>query len=71
MKQVLEVFGVLFLIQGMATLVHEVTGRLSGWGIVRRIGFLDGYEVYAGVTLIVLAFALFAAAESRKARKPR
>ncbi|MGW0905735.1 hypothetical protein [Streptomyces sp. NPDC002853] len=69
MKQVLELFGVLLLIQGAVTLVHELTGRLRGWGIVRRIGFLDGYEIYAGVTLIVLALALFAVAESRKARR--
>ncbi|MFD0549442.1 hypothetical protein ACFQ0X_09805 [Streptomyces rectiviolaceus] len=68
MKQVLEVFGVLLLIQGAAALVHELTGRLRGWGIVQRIGFLDGYEIYAGVTLIVLALALFAVVESRKAR---
>ncbi|MFD4477861.1 hypothetical protein ACFWPU_17340 [Streptomyces sp. NPDC058471] len=68
MKQVLEVFGVLLLIQGVAALVHELTGRLRGWGIVQRIGFLDGHEIYAGVTLIVLALALFGVAESRKAR---
>lgn len=68
MKQVLEVLGVLFLVQGVAALVHELTGRLRGWGIVRRIGFLDGYEIYAGVTLIVLALALFGVAGSRKAR---
>ncbi|TGA99362.1 hypothetical protein [Streptomyces sp. MZ04] len=68
MKQVLEVFGVLLLIQGVAALAHELTGRFDGWGVVRRIGFLDGYEIYASVTLIVLAFALFAAAESRKGR---
>lgn len=69
MKQVLELFGVLLLIQGVVALVHELTGRLRGWGIVRRIGFLDGYEIYAGVTLVVLALALFAVAESRKARR--
>lgn len=68
MKQLLEVSGVLLLIQGVAALVHALTGRLRGWGVVRRIGFLDGYEIYAGVTLIVLALALFAVAESRKAR---
>ncbi|WP_190080935.1 hypothetical protein [Streptomyces longisporoflavus] len=66
--QVLEVFGVLLLIQGVVAVVHELTGRLRGWGIVRRIGFLDGYEIYAGVTLIVLALALFAVAESQRAR---
>ncbi|MER7189533.1 hypothetical protein [Streptomyces flaveolus] len=27
--------------------------------------FLDGYEIYASVALIVLSLALFAAAESR------
>lgn len=68
MKRVLEVFGVLLLIQGVGTLVHELTGRLRGWGIVRRIGFLDGLEIYAGITLIVLGLALFAVAESRRAR---
>ncbi|MGW6062533.1 hypothetical protein [Streptomyces sp. NPDC055189] len=68
MKQVLEVFGVLLLIQGVAAVVHELTGWLRGWGIVQRIGFLDDYEVYAGVSLIVFALALFAAAESRKVR---
>jgi hypothetical protein len=30
------------------------------------VGLLDGYEIYASVTLLVLSFALFAAAESRK-----
>ncbi|MEV0323833.1 hypothetical protein ACIBKX_11345 [Streptomyces sp. NPDC050658] len=68
MKQALEIFGVLLLIQGAAAVVHELTGWLHGFGLVRRIGFLDGYEIYAGVTLVVLAFALFAAAESRKRR---
>ncbi|CAL9289545.1 hypothetical protein SUDANB180_05977 [Streptomyces sp. enrichment culture] len=45
-------------------LVHEFTD----WrvGLVRRLGFLDGYEVYASVALVVLALALFAAADSRK-----
>ncbi|MFI0537415.1 hypothetical protein RKD19_001770 [Streptomyces canus] len=63
MKQLLELLGVLALVQGGAGLLHEFTG----WhiGLVQRIGFLDGYGIYASVALIVLAFALFAAAESR------
>ncbi|MEU3524779.1 hypothetical protein AB0E62_13050 [Streptomyces sp. NPDC038707] len=44
-------------------LVHEFTGRRVG--LVRR-SFLDGYEVYASVALVVPALALFAAADSRK-----
>ncbi|QEU90826.1 hypothetical protein [Streptomyces kanamyceticus] len=68
MRQVLEVLGVLLLIQGAAGLIHELTGSLDGWGVVQRLGLLDGYEIYASVTLLVLAVALFAAAESRKSR---
>ena len=64
MRQLLELLGFLALVQGGMGLLHEFTD----WhvGLVQRIGFLDGYEVYASVVLIVLAFALFAAAESRK-----
>ncbi|SHH78702.1 hypothetical protein [Streptomyces sp. 3214.6] len=63
MKELLEVIGFLALVQGVLGLVHE----FSDWrvGLVQRIGLLDGYEVYASAALIVLAFALFAAAESR------
>lgn len=35
------------------------------WGLVRRIGYLDGHALYASVALLVLGVALFAAAESR------
>lgn len=66
MKQFLEVLGFVALVQGALGLVNEFTGRLRGWGLVQRLGFLDGYEIYASVTLLVLSFALFAAAESRK-----
>ncbi|NGO11637.1 hypothetical protein G5C60_29590 [Streptomyces sp. HC44] len=64
MKQVLEVLGFLSLVQGVGGLVHEFTD----WdvGLVQRVGFLDGYEIYASVALLVLSFALFAVAESRK-----
>ncbi|WP_326719786.1 MULTISPECIES: hypothetical protein [unclassified Streptomyces] len=66
MKQFLEVLGFVALVQGALGLVNEFTDRLRGWGLVQRLGFLDGYEIYASVTLLVLSFALFAAAESRK-----
>lgn len=63
MKQVLELIGCVALVQGVLGLVHEFTH----WrvGVVERLGFLDGYEVYASVALVVLALALFAAAGSR------
>jgi hypothetical protein len=64
MKKVLEVLGFIALVQGVLGLVHEWVH----WdvGLVQRLGFLDGYEIYASVALVVLAFALFAAAESRR-----
>lgn len=64
MKELLEILGFLALVQGVAGLVHEFTDW--DWGLVQRIGFLDGYELYASIALLVLSFALFAAAESRK-----
>ncbi|MEV5105314.1 hypothetical protein ACFQ7G_14635 [Streptomyces massasporeus] len=64
MKQVLEILGFLALVQGVAGLVHEFTDW--NWGLVQRVGFLDGYEIYASVALLVLGVALFAAAGSRK-----
>ncbi|GGV29861.1 hypothetical protein [Streptomyces griseoflavus] len=65
MKQTLEVVGFLALVQGVAGLVTGFTGW--NWGLVHRWGFLDGYEIYASIALLVLAGALFAAAESRGA----
>ncbi|MFI1047943.1 hypothetical protein ACH4U3_19455 [Streptomyces griseoruber] len=63
MKGFLEVLGFLALVQGVLGLVHEFTH----WrvGLVQRAGFLDGYEVYVSGALVVLAFTLFAVAESR------
>ncbi|MDT0615075.1 hypothetical protein [Streptomyces lancefieldiae] len=64
MKGLLEFLGVLAVIQGVMGLVHEFTD----WnlGLVQRLGFLDGYEVYGSVALLVLGGALFAAAGSRR-----
>lgn len=64
MKQLLEFLGVALLLQGAVGLVHSFTGELRGWGLVQRLGFLDGYETYASGALIVLACALFAALRS-------
>ncbi|MFE9771951.1 hypothetical protein ACFYOV_09815 [Streptomyces sp. NPDC005931] len=64
MKQLLEFLGFVAFVQGVAGLTHEFTGW--DWGLVQRWGLLDGYEIYAGIALVVLAVALFAAAESLK-----
>lgn len=64
MKKLLEFLGFVALLQGVLGLVHAFTDWRGG--LVRRIGFLDGHEVYASVALIVLACALFAVAERQK-----
>ncbi|MFD4526532.1 hypothetical protein ACFWP7_21905 [Streptomyces sp. NPDC058470] len=66
MKQFLEILGFLALVQGALGLLHTITGWPQGWGLVQRFGVFDGYEIYVSVALLVLSFALFAAAESRK-----
>lgn len=65
MKQLLEVLGFVAGLQGVAGLVSEFTDW--DWGVVHRFGFLDGYELFASLALLVLSGALFAAAESGKA----
>ncbi|BBC31792.1 putative membrane protein [Streptomyces graminofaciens] len=65
MKQLLEFFGFIALLQGTGGLVYELTGKLR-WGVTQRWAVLDGYEIYVSIALIVLAIALFVAAESRK-----
>ncbi|WP_193512695.1 hypothetical protein [Streptomyces griseoloalbus] len=66
MRQLLGVLGFLAVVQGVAGMVSE----FSDWdgGLVRRFDFLDGYEVYGSIALLVLGVALFAAAESRGRR---
>ncbi|MFJ3669115.1 hypothetical protein ACIPSE_21955 [Streptomyces sp. NPDC090106] len=64
MKHFLELIGFLALVQGVVGLAGVFTDW--HWGLVQRVGFLDGHELYASLALVVLAIALFAAAESRK-----
>ncbi|GAA4827489.1 hypothetical protein [Streptomyces ziwulingensis] len=63
MKQLLEFLGFVAVVQGVGGLADEFTDW--HWGLVQRIGPLDGYEIYASTTLLVLGLALFAAAGSR------
>ncbi|MFJ5266387.1 hypothetical protein ACIQAC_38630 [Streptomyces sp. NPDC088387] len=66
MKELMEILGFLALVQGVLGLVHRFTDW--DWGLVQSLDFLNGYEIFASVVLIVLAVVLFAAAESRKTR---
>ncbi|MDT3726852.1 hypothetical protein ROS62_19025 [Streptomyces sp. DSM 41972] len=64
MRKLLEIVGFVAVLQGVAGLVTEFTDW--NWGLVRRTGFLDGYEIYVSVALLVLGIALFAVAETHK-----
>ncbi|MET9343571.1 MULTISPECIES: hypothetical protein [unclassified Nonomuraea] len=69
MKAILDVAGAVLLIQGVGGVVNTVLGWW-GWAhdflIVNRLPFLDGYEVFAGIGLGILGFALLATADSMK-----
>ncbi|MGP3972778.1 hypothetical protein ACTWQF_01865 [Streptomyces sp. 8N114] len=67
MKNFLGFVSFLLIAQGAGGLIHELTGgwfRL--WTLVHRIGFLDGYEIYACVLSIVLGIAVGAASDAVK-----
>ncbi|MGX2993753.1 hypothetical protein JNUCC64_05555 [Streptomyces sp. JNUCC 64] len=64
MRHLLEFLGVFALFQGGMGIA---TGL--GWldiGLLRRVGFLEGYQLFAGIALLVLAMALFGVADSMK-----
>ncbi|GAA5068979.1 hypothetical protein [Streptomyces similanensis] len=61
MKKVLEVVGFLALTQGVLGVVHGFTHWRAG--LVWRVSFLDGYEIWASVGLLLLALVLFAVAD--------
>ncbi len=65
MKGLLQFLGVIALFQGTGAVVYELFGWVK-WGLVQRLAFFDGWELYAGISLMALAIALFAAAESAK-----
>ncbi|WP_156722269.1 hypothetical protein [Streptomyces apocyni] len=66
MKQLLEFLGVLALFQGATASLYGLTGWPEGWGLIQRLSFFDGYELFAGLVCVVLAVALFAASGSAK-----
>jgi hypothetical protein len=59
MKGLLGILVFVLLSQGIGGLVHEFTdGRWRVWALVHRIHFLDGFEVYVCVGLVVLGIAV-------------
>lgn len=65
MKTFLGFLCFILITQGAGGLVCEFTdGRIRHWAITSRLGFLDGYEIYTDIGLIVLGIALAAARDS-------
>ncbi|AXK31931.1 hypothetical protein DVA86_03995 [Streptomyces armeniacus] len=64
MKSLLGALCFVLVSQGVGGLLHTFTdGSFDLWALTHRIGFLDGYEVYASTVLLVLGVAVGAAAE--------
>lgn len=63
MKKLLGFLSFVLIAQGAGGLVHHFSGWFDGWGLVNRVGFLDGYEVFAACTLLVLGLAVGGASD--------
>ncbi|MGW8376651.1 hypothetical protein [Streptomyces sp. ODS28] len=63
MKSLLGFVSFVLIAQGAGALVHHFVGWFSLWTLVHRVGFLSGYEVYAGIVLLVLGVAVGAASD--------
>ncbi|MBO8186864.1 hypothetical protein [Streptomyces spirodelae] len=68
MKKFLGFVSFVLILQGGGGLLHELSGdRLHlPWTVLQHFGFLDGYEIYACVLLIVLGVAVGAASDAVK-----
>lgn len=66
MKKILELIGIVLVIQGIAGVVHEFTGWFGLWTIVPYLGFLDGNEIFANIVLAVLGGLMLAVSDSER-----
>ncbi|MEU1617703.1 hypothetical protein ACFZAU_12030 [Streptomyces sp. NPDC008238] len=65
MKGFLGFLGFVLLSQGIGGIVYQLTdGWFRVWALTHRIGFLDGYEIYVCVLLVVLGVAVLFASDS-------
>lgn len=64
MRRTVVAAGAILLVQGAAGLLHHVLGWFGSWALVRHLGFLEGYEIFANLVLVVLGAALVVAART-------
>ncbi|WKU43653.1 hypothetical protein Q3V23_05865 [Streptomyces sp. VNUA116] len=67
MKKTFEILGFILTLQGLAGIVHVLTGWFRYGVVVRHLGFLDGYEVYASIVLAVLGVSMLIASDKADA----
>jgi H+/Cl- antiporter ClcA len=68
---VLEVLGIIMVVQGVGGAVNDVAGGQPGWFLVNHLPFLDGWELPASIVLAVVGGALAVAGKRpRKAARP-
>lgn len=66
MRKQVSALGGLLVLAGAAGLIHELVGWFRLWAVVRHLGFLDGYEIWANLGLLVLGLALAILADPAK-----
>lgn len=62
MKTLLGFLAFLLIAQGIGAIAGHF-GWFELWGLVHRVGVLDGHELYAGILLLVLGLAVGGLAE--------
>ncbi|WP_406299757.1 hypothetical protein OG948_31770 [Embleya sp. NBC_00888] len=63
MRKILDIFGLLLVLQGVGGMIHHFFGWFRLWTLLTRQSFLHGHEVAASIALIVLGFAVWIVAE--------
>lgn len=64
MKKLLGFAAFVLIAQGAGGIAHQLTGWFDKWALVDRVPFLDGYQVYVCVLLIVLGIAVGVASDA-------
>ncbi len=63
MNKILGFISFVLIVQGVGGVVHHFSGWFDGWGLIARVGFLEGYEIFAACALVVLGVAVGAASD--------
>lgn len=63
MKSLLGFVSFFLIAQGIGGILHHFLGWFEMWGLVHRVGFLDGYEIFTAFSLLVLGVAVGGASD--------